>query len=107
MKVVRVIEVANEEHNAAVRDVFLGRKVVSCGMVEFPPGHYAHEGEHHVHEHDEVFLILAGEITVPIEGGATDVARAGDWALVEAGEEHHLTNHTNSPCKCIYLVLEQ
>ena len=74
-------------------------------MAEFAPGTVAHEGEKHVHEDDEVFVILTGEIRVPITDGPTDIARAGDWVLVARGEEHHLTNHTQLPCVAMYLIL--
>jgi quercetin dioxygenase-like cupin family protein len=107
MRIIPVHETAPDEHNLAVREVFLNRTVISCGMAEFPPGHCAHEGEKHVHEHDEVFIVLSGEVTVPVPGRPVGVARAGDWALVEAGEEHHLTNHTGLPCRTIFLVLQK
>ena len=107
MKIFRALEIPSGENSEAVRDVFQGRTVVSCGVAEFAPGCCAHEGEKHVHEHDEVFVILRGEITVPIVGGPTGVARAGDWVLVEAGEEHHLTNHTTAACKAMFLILKE
>jgi len=44
---------------------------------------------------------------VPIEGGPSGIARAGDWVLVEAGEEHHLANHTHLPCTALYLILAE
>ena len=105
MRIIRALETPSNENAEAVRDVFFGRTVVQCGVAEFQPGCCAHEGEKHVHEHDEVFVILSGSITVPIVDGPTDVARAGDWVLVEAGEEHHLSNHTTVPCKAMFLIL--
>ncbi len=105
MRVFRVRELSNEQRAEAVRELLLGRRVISCGVAEFAPGVRAHEGEEHVHEQDEVFVILCGEVTVPIKGGPSEVARAGDWVLVEAGEEHHLTNHTRLPCVAIYLIV--
>ena len=107
MKVIRTRETSGKEHNEAVRQAFLGRTVEACGMAEFPPGLRAHEGEEHKHEHDEVFIVLVGEITVPIAAGPTDLARAGDWVRVAAGEEHHLTNHTNLPCRCLFFILKK
>jgi len=105
MRVFRALEMPSSENAAAVRGVFRGRRVAECGVAEFAPGCRAHEGERHVHEHDEVFIILSGSITVPITGGPTDVARAGDWVLVEAGEEHHLSNHTTAACRAMFLIL--
>ena len=106
MRVIRALETSAADNAQAVKDVFLDRTVVSCGVAEFAPGCYAHEGEKHVHEHDEVFIILSGAITVPIVDGPTDIARAGDWVLVAAGEEHHLSNHTTVPCKAMFLILK-
>jgi quercetin dioxygenase-like cupin family protein len=107
MRVIRALETPSGANSEAVSAIFLNRTVVSCGVAEFAPGCCAHEGERHVHDHDEVFVILHGEITVPIAGGPTDVARAGDWVLVEAGEEHHLSNHATVPCKAMFLILKK
>jgi quercetin dioxygenase-like cupin family protein len=105
MQVFRLHESPASRRDEDVRAAMLGRTVVSCGMAEFPPNSQAHQGERHVHQHDEVFIVLTGEITVPIVGEESAVARAGDLVLVGAGEEHHLTNHTHLPCVAIYLVL--
>jgi quercetin dioxygenase-like cupin family protein len=96
VNIARLHEATAQERDEAVHEAFLGRRVASCGMAEFAPGAVAHEGERHVHEHDEAFIIV---------GGPTDVARAGDWVLVKAGEQHHLTNHTHLPCVALWLVL--
>jgi len=105
LRIFRVHDQPADALSHAVRQVFLGRTVQSCGVAHFAPGVCAHERERHVHDHDEVFVILAGEITVPIVGGPADVARAGHLALVEAAKEHHLTNHTSLPCVALYLIL--
>jgi quercetin dioxygenase-like cupin family protein len=90
----------------AVKQTFAGRKILRCGMAEFAPGCYAHEGEEHVHESDEVFVVLTGEMTVPITDGPSEIVRAGDFVLVAAGEQHHVTNHTQLPCRAMYLILD-
>jgi quercetin dioxygenase-like cupin family protein len=95
------------DNQQALRDLLGDRRIAHCGIAEFPPDTVAHEGEKHVHEHDEIFIILAGQITVPVTDGPTEIAHAGDWVLVEAGEEHHLTNHTNLPCVAMYLIVRQ
>lgn len=105
MEVIRVHETPPAAHRDLVQDVFQNKTVVACGVAEFDPGCYAHDGEEHKHDHDEVFIILTGEITVPITDGPTEIARAGDWVLVQAGEEHHLTNHTHLPCTAMYQIL--
>jgi len=107
MKIIRVHETPPEKHRDVVREVFQDRTVVKCGVAQFSPGCFAHEGEKHVHEDDEVFIILTGEITVPIADGPTDIARTGDWVLIEAGEEHHMSNHTHLPCTAMFLILRK
>lgn len=94
------------DNPTAMRCAFMGRIVADCGIATFPPDFVAHRGEAHRHEHDEVFIILAGEVTVPITGGPSGIAKTGHWVLVEAGEEHHLTNHTTQPCIAMFLVLK-
>jgi quercetin dioxygenase-like cupin family protein len=105
MRVVRLHEIGIDENTRLIREVFLSTSVSNCGVAEFAPGIIAHENERHVHEQDEVFVILSGEITVPTAGGAGEIARAGDWVFVEAGLEHHLTNHTILLCVAMYLVI--
>jgi len=107
MKIIRLHETSAAERDSALRDAVLGREIEACGVAEFPPGVCAHEGERHVHAHDEVFIILSGEVTVPITGGQTEVARAGDIVVVAAGEEHHLTNHGTLPCAAAYLIVRE
>lgn len=106
MKVLKVHMTEIGENSRAVREVFAGKKVASCGVAMLQPGEVAHEGEYHVHEGEEVFVILSGEVTVPITGGQTDIAGTGDWVLIEPGEEHHLTNHTKLPAVVMYLELD-
>lgn len=105
MRIVRVHETAEADHRRVVKQVFEHHTVVDCGVAVFAPGECAHCDEEHRHADDEVFVILSGEVTVPITGGPTGVARAGDWVHVRAGEEHHLTNHTHLPCVAMYLML--
>ena len=107
MKIFRLYELSAQDYNEAFREVFLEGTIVNCGVARFAPGIVAHEGEKHVHDHDEVFVILTGEITVPIVDGPSDVARAGDWVFVESGEEHHLTNHTQFPCVAMFFILKK
>jgi quercetin dioxygenase-like cupin family protein len=87
------------------RAVAAGCRVLRCGIAHFEPGHVAHAGEPHSHEHDEVFVVLDGRLTVPITDGPTATAGAGDWIRIAAGEEHHLTNHTDQPCTVLYMIL--
>ncbi len=105
MKVVRLAQVPRVENQQTLRDLLCARRIAQCGIAQFEPGMVAHEGEKHVHEHHEIFVILTGEVSVPVTDGPTQIARAGDWVLVEAGEEHHLTNHTNLPCVAMYLIV--
>jgi quercetin dioxygenase-like cupin family protein len=107
MRIVPVAGTPSAENGKLVWHAFKNRTVVSCGVAEFPPGFCAHLGEKHVHDHDEVFIILSGEITVPITNGPTGRAGTGDWVLVAAGEEHHLTNHGAQPCIAMYLILKE
>ena len=127
MKIIRLHETSVDENSRQIREVFLHANVSGCGMAEFAPGLVAHDGERHVHGNDEVFVILSGEITVPGVSGSDvvipaapesdislpaspehgEIARAGDWVFVEAGLEHHLTNHTILPCTAMFLILNR
>ena len=105
MKITRVHDTSPADNGKAMLPAFQDKTVVVCGVAEFRPGVVAHEGEAHKHEHDEVFIVLSGEVTVPIVDGPTDIAGTGDWIHIEPGEEHHLTNHTDQPCTVMFLIL--
>lgn len=106
MQIVALAETSGPEMTDALRRVMMHRTVVDCGVATFPPGTVAHAGERHTHPHDELFVILSGEITIPTEGGHDGVARAGDWLVVQAGVDHHLTNRSEVPCTAMYLLLK-
>lgn len=107
MRIIRLHQTPPTDNRDLVREAMAGRSVAACGVAEFAPHTVAHEGEDHRHEHDEVFIILGGEITVPGASGESPIARAGDWVHVPAGTEHHLTNHTHLPCSAMYMVLAE
>lgn len=104
----KITKVSNsiEQNDEAIRTILAGRTIIRSGVALFEPRTVAHEGEKHVHEYDEIFIILDNEILVPIVGGESGVARVGDWVFVEKGEEHHLTNVTESPCTAIYMLIK-
>jgi len=106
MRVFKLDSAANAVRASDVKSNLEGRTIVKCGVAEFQPHTVAHQGEPHVHEADEVFVVLRGEMTVPVAGGEAAVLSTGDWVLVEAGEEHHVTNESDTPAVVIYVIFE-
>ncbi|MBD3419739.1 MAG: cupin domain-containing protein [Chitinivibrionales bacterium] len=71
-------------------------------------GHRTHTADgaggsdRHVHDDDEVFVILQGKAKMEINGKALQLT-TGDICVVEAGEDHHLVSDVVDPCVNLWL----
>jgi mannose-6-phosphate isomerase-like protein (cupin superfamily) len=77
---------------------------ISMGGISFhPPGDLAHADEaRHVHDSEEIFVILQGKAVVHFDGGDQPV-RAGDVMVIDPDENHHLQSDRDDPCIVIWL----
>jgi len=76
------------------------------GVYVFRPGETAHPEPRHVHEVDEVFIILQGKGVIPIDGIDYPV-RTGDVVIVEAGEDHHTRSSVEEPLVTAWYVTDR
>ena len=76
------------------------------GVKVFAPGETAHPEPRHVHEKDEVFILLQGEGVLPIDGEEYPV-KAGDVCIVAAGEDHHLASSVEQPLVAAWYMLDR
>ena len=77
---------------------------ISMGGISFhAPGDLAHADEaRHVHDSEEIFVILQGKAVVHFDGGDQPV-RAGDVMVIDPDENHHLQSDRDDPCIVIWL----
>lgn len=85
----------------------LGEKAISHGGVYvFKPGETAHPEARHVHDVDEVFIILQGKGIIPIDG-VDHPLQTGDVVIVEAGEDHHTRSSADDPLVAAWYVMKK
>lgn len=79
-------------------------KFISAGaMLYQPPGRIAHADEpRHIHDSEEVFVILQGKAVVHFDKRDVPLA-AGEVMVVEPGENHHLKADRDDPPVMLYL----
>ena len=80
-----------------VSTAFEGSQLHSV-IVHEPPGHRA---EPISHEGEEMFFVLAGSITVEIEG-AVEVLHQGDTIHFDSRRTHSTWNHTNETASVLW-----
>lgn len=106
LTIVRVHETTGKDNTELLQRYFKGKQVGNCGVAHFPPHFRAHEGDPHIHDVDEVFIILSGELVVPVDDGGPQVtARTGDWVHIPKHTGHHVRNETELPVACIWMEL--
>jgi len=86
-------------------DLISGTRIVKGGVHAFKPGEVAHAGQSHVHDSEEVFLVLQGKGKLPVDDDVHEV-RAGDVIVIEPGENHHMTSGEDDPLVVVWLHIE-
>ncbi len=85
----------------------LGDAVITGGGVHvFAPGETAHPEPRHVHEVNEVLIMLQGTGVFPVDGKDYPVC-AGDVVVVEAGEDHHLRSSADDPLVVAWFLTDR
>ena len=81
-------------------------RIENGGIKIFAPGETAHPEPRHVHDVNEVFILLEGEGVLPIEG-VEHTVKAGEVWIVEAGEDHHLRSSVEQPLVAVWYELDR
>lgn len=105
MKLLRIEDLKARGAHHVLASLYPGR-LGTGGYHRFRPGEVAHENEVHTHETEEVFLILQGKARLPIRGLPTRDLVAGDIAIVEPGEDHHLTGDEEDPAVLVWFHVD-
>lgn len=82
------------------------RKITNGGLAVLKPGETPHPDPGHVHDTEEVFIILQGAGTLPLNDDEYHV-ETGDVIIVEAGEDHHLTSSVDDPLAVAWYMMEK
>jgi len=106
MKKIRLNQLKGDVGSTVFGDLVSGRKVVRGGVHVFKPGEVAHaDQERHVHEIEEIFIVLQGQGRLPVEGEVHD-AKTGDVIIIEPGENHHMGSSEEDPLVIVWLHIE-
>ena len=96
----------NPSDTRLLQDLMGDTKIHHGGLLLFEPGQTAHPEPRHVHEADEVFIIVQGKGILPIEGKEYPV-KTGDVAIVKANKDHHLRSSEDDPLIVAWYVMEK
>lgn len=103
MKVHRLSELPTSRASHVFGGIVPGAFISMGGISFHPPGDLAHADEaRHVHDSEEIFVILQGKAVVHFDGGDQPV-RAGDVMVIDPDENHHLQSDRDDPCIVIWL----
>jgi mannose-6-phosphate isomerase-like protein (cupin superfamily) len=84
--------------------LFSGRRITHGSVHVFKPGECAHP-EPHSHDTDEVFIVLQGSGTMPVDGVSHPI-KTGDVIVIEPGEDHHTTGSVDDPMVVAWYLME-
>lgn len=101
MKRYRLAHLDDVRDGHVLKGVVPGKYLVVGGIGFKEPGQVTHPG-HHVHDDEEVFIILQGKGEIEIGGRRHPIA-AGDVLVVEPGEDHHLVSSDDDPLVNLWL----
>ena len=103
MKVHRLSDLPESKASHIFGGIFAGDFIHQGGLVFAAPGRVAHEDEpRHLHDDGEIFVILQGRGVVHLDDGDVPLV-AGDVAVIESDENHHLESDRDDPCIVIWL----
>ena len=86
-------------------DILGDKRITGGGIYVFKPGEVAHPEPRHVHDVDEVFIIVQGKGVIPIDGVEYQI-KTGDVVVVEAGEDHHTRSSEEDPLVTAWYLME-
>lgn len=85
-------------------DLLSDARIAGGGVYVFKPGEIAHPEPRHVHDVDEVFILIQGRGVLPIDGVEYPI-QTGDVVIVEAGEDHHTRSSMDDPLVAAWYLM--
>ncbi len=101
MKKLRIYDLKGPRSGHILAGHVSGKDVRVGGFHRFKPGEVAHGTERHTHPVEEVFIVLQGKATLPVDGKTYEL-QAGDIAIVDPGEDHHMTGDEADPAVVVW-----
>ena len=102
MKRYRLGQLEDVRDGHFLRGVLPGKHLTAGMMLFKKPGQVSHEGEVHVHQECEAFVILQGKGEVEVDGFRHPLA-TGDVVVIEPGEVHHLASSRQDPLVNLFI----
>ena len=103
MRRYRLRDLPEDEGRHIFSGVVDGAFITGGAMNIKAPGHKSHAAEpRHVHDSEEIFVILQGKAYVRLDDGV-EALTAGDVAVIQPGENHHLEGDVQEPCINLYI----
>ena len=102
MKLFRINGLPDVRDGHFLKGLIPGKHICVGGLSFAPPGSRAHTNDgpqgrdYHVHDDEEVFVILDGKARMEING-AVHTLSVGDVCIIEAGEDHHIVSDEHDP----------
>ena len=93
-------------HGRLMPDILSDASIDHGGVHVFEPGEHAHPEPRHVHDVDEVFIVLQGAGVIPIDGREYPL-KAGDVVIVAAGEDHHARSSVDDPLVAAWYMTDR
>ena len=97
MKRYRLTELPDTHEGHILTGVISGRYINKGTMSYKPPGFRTHPEGNHVHDDEEIFVILQGKAQMEVDGELIPL-EVGDVLVIEPGEEHYLISDEEDPC---------
>ncbi len=103
MRLYRLDTLEDIDHGHVFHPLVEGEFISEGEMLFLPRGLVAHAEEpRHVHDREEIFVILQGKAIVHFDA-SDDPVEPGDVIVIDAGENHHLESDSDDPCVMLYL----
>jgi len=96
MKRLRLNQLPDNREGHFLKGVVDGEYLSKGTMSPKPPGFRTHSEGVHVHDSEEIFIILQGKGHMELNG-ELHPCTVGDVLIVEPGEDHHLISSEEDP----------
>jgi mannose-6-phosphate isomerase-like protein (cupin superfamily) len=102
MKMFRLGRLPDVREGHFLSGIVPGKYIYEGGLAFAPPGSRAHTSDGsggrdwHVHEDEEVFVMLGGKARMELNGKTHDLS-VGDVCIIQPGEDHHIISDEHDP----------
>ena len=96
MKRLKISDLGSDGPQHVVHELVPGAYIDHGGLSFHTVGFRTHPEGEHVHDNEEIFIILQGRGEIEIDG-RREPLHAGEVLIIEPGEEHHIVGDPTYP----------